>query len=195
VSARLFVVSGPSGVGKGTVIRALRERMPAIALATSATTRPIRAGERHGREYYFLSPEEFERAREQGAFLEHVEFAGHRYGTLRSEVERRLESGESVVLEIDVEGAREVKRMRPDAVLVFIAPPTVTELETRLRHRETNSPEEIRARLAIARAELGAAREFDYRITNDHVSRAAEELERTIRATLGRDGTAHEESP
>jgi guanylate kinase len=195
VAARLFVISGPSGVGKGTVIRAVRERLPWLALATSATTRPIRPGERDGREYYFLSPQAFEEAVGKGEFLEHVDYAGHRYGTLRREVERRLRSGESVVLEIDVEGAREVKRLLPHAVLVFIAPPTVADLETRLRHRETNSPAEIETRLAIACAELGAARHFDHRITNDDVSRAAEELERTIRSAVERRAAVDEENP
>ncbi len=181
---RLFVISGPSGVGKGTLIARAREAVPDLALATSATTRPMRPGEVDGREYHFLTPEQFQRRVGEGAFLEHVEFAGHRYGTLRSEVDRRLAGGSSVILEIDVPGAREVARQLPDAVLVFIAPPDVTDLERRLTARGTNSPEDIANRLRIARAELEARDDFAHVIVNDDVDRAAEELTRLIRSVL-----------
>jgi guanylate kinase len=184
VSGRLFVVSGPSGVGKGTLIARARERLPNLQLATSATTRPMRPGEQQGREYHFLTAEEFERRVRQGAFLEHVEFAGHRYGTLRSEVERRLEGGANVVLEIDVPGARAIERQLPESVLVFIAPPDIADLEARLTARGTNSAQDIEARLRIARAELGAMNEFRHVIVNDDVERAADELTRMIRAAL-----------
>jgi guanylate kinase len=183
VSARLFVVSGPSGVGKGTVIRRVRDALP-LAVATSATTRPRRSGEVDGREYHFLSPAEFERRVGAGDFLEHVRYAGNRYGTLRSEVDRRLANGESVVLEIDVVGAREIKRRMPDAVLVFVAPPTVADLELRLRGRDTDPPAEIERRLEIARREMDAQPQFDHTIVNDDVERAARELERTMRKAL-----------
>jgi guanylate kinase len=181
---RLFVISGPSGVGKGTLIRLARERVPDLELATSATTRPMRPGEVDGREYHFLTPEQFEQRVREGAFLEHVEFAGHRYGTLRSEVDRRLARGASVMLEIDVPGAREVERQLPDAVLVFIAPPDVTDLERRLTARGTNSPEDIANRLRIARAELEARDDFAHVIVNDDVERAAEELVTLIQSAL-----------
>ena len=183
MSARLFVVSGPSGVGKGTLIRRVRGALP-LAVATSATTRARRAGEVDGREYHFLSPEEFERRVTGGEFLEHVRYAGNRYGTLRSEVDRRLANGESVVLEIDVVGAREIKRRMPDAVLVFVAPPTVADLELRLRGRDTDPPAEIERRLGIARQEMDAQPEFDHTIVNDDVERAAHELERTMRKAM-----------
>ncbi len=175
-AGRLFVISGPSGVGKGTLIAAARDRVPGLELATSATTRPMRPGEVDGREYHFLTPEAFEQRVGEGAFLEHVEFAGYRYGTLRSEVDRRLANGSSVILEIDVPGAREVARQLPDAVLVFIAPPDVRDLERRLTARGTNSPEDIANRLRIARDELDARQDFAHVIVNDDVERAAAEL-------------------
>jgi len=184
VSGRLFVVSGPSGVGKGTLIARAREAVPGFDLATSATTREMRPTEQQGREYHFLAPEEFERLVEQGAFLEHVEFAGHRYGTLRSEVERRLADGRNVILEIDVPGAREVERQLPDSVLVFIAPPDMDDLERRLVARGTNSAEDIHNRLRIARAEMEAKGAFEHVIVNDDVDEAAGQLIELIRAAL-----------
>ncbi len=184
MSARLFVVSGPSGVGKGTLIRRVRDVLPTLVVATSATTRPRRPGERDGREYHFLSAGEFDRRVAAGEFLEHVRYAGNRYGTLHSEVDRRLADGESVVLEIDVVGAREIKRRVPDAVLVFVAPPTVAELEQRLRGRDTDPPAEIARRLAIAREEMSVQPEFDHTIVNDDVERAAGELESVMRTAM-----------
>ncbi|MGN6379073.1 MAG: guanylate kinase [Gaiellales bacterium] len=184
MSARLFVVSGPSGVGKGTLIARVREQMPELAVATSATTRHRRPDEAEGREYYFLAPEEFDRRAAGGEFLEHVSYAGNRYGTLRSEVDRRLANGESVVLEIEVVGAREIKRSVPGVVLVFVAPPTIADLEHRLRGRATDPPAEIERRIAIARGEMDAQPEFDYTITNDDVDRAAGELAELMRAAI-----------
>jgi guanylate kinase len=189
VTPRLFVISGPSGVGKGTLIERVRARFPELDVATSATTRGRREGEVDGREYHFLEPAEFERLVGEGAFLEHVDFAGHRYGTLRSEVDRRLAGGSSVVLEIDVPGAREVSRRVPDAVLVFIAPPDPDVLRERLAGRAANTSEEIDTRLAIAERELAAAMEFEHVIVNDSVDRAAEELARLIETAL------HQEAP
>lgn len=184
MSGRLFVVSGPSGVGKGTLIARARAEVPRLELATSATTRPKRPSEQQGREYHFLTPDEFQRRLQAGEFLEHVEFAGHRYGTLRSEVERRLADGSNVILEIDVPGAREIERQLPDSVLVFIAPPDVEDLEQRLIGRGTNSPQDIATRLRIARSELEAETDFRYVIVNDDVERAATQLTELIRAAL-----------
>jgi guanylate kinase len=184
VSGRLFVVSGPSGVGKGTLIACARESVPGLDVATSATTRPMRPGEQQGREYHFLSVEEFQRLVGEGAFLEQVEYAGHRYGTLRGEVERRLADGRSVILEIDVPGAREVKRQMPDSVLVFIAPPDMEDLERRLVARGANSAQDIQERLRIARAEMEAIDAFDQVIVNDDVDDAADRLTTLIREAL-----------
>jgi guanylate kinase len=187
VAGRLFVVSGPSGVGKGTLIALARERLPEIELATSATTRPRRPGEEDGREYHFLTRGEFERRVTGGEFLEHVEFAGHRYGTLRSEVDRRLAAGSSVVLEIDVPGAREIKRQLPDSVLVFITPPDIGDLERRLVARGANTSGEIADRLRIARAEIEASNDFQHVIVNDDRDRAAVELTELIRTALSEE--------
>lgn len=184
MSGRLFVVAGPSGVGKGTLISRARALAPQVELATSATTRPPREDERDGREYHFLSPAEFDRRVEAGDFLEHVSYAGNRYGTLRDEVERRLAEGGSVVLEIEVAGAREIRRQMPDAVLVFVAPPTMADLEARLRGRRQNTETEVRDRLRIASEELLAQPEFDHVITNDDVDRAAADLAALMRSAM-----------
>jgi guanylate kinase len=184
MSGRLFVISGPSGVGKGTLIALARERLPLLELATSATTRPRRPGEQDGREYRFLTPEQFEQGVRDGSFLEHVEFAGHWYGTLRSEVDRRLANGSSVVLEIDVPGAREIERQVPDAVLVFIAPPDMGDLESRLIARGANTAGEIADRLRIANDEIRAREAFQHVIVNDDLDRAASQLTELIRSAL-----------
>ena len=189
MSARLFVVAGPSGVGKGTVIRHALAGLPGTGVATSATTRPRRPDERDGREYHFLTPDEFDRRAAAGEFLEHVTYAGNRYGTLRSEVDRRLLSGESVVLEIEVVGAREIKRRMPDAVLVFVLPPAMDDLEKRLASRNTDPPEVIARRLEIARKEMTQKHLFDHTIVNDRAERAASEL-----ADLIRNETAEEKT-
>jgi guanylate kinase len=186
VTGRLIVVSGPSGVGKGTVIAETLRRVRGLEVATSATTRARRPHEVDGREYHFLSEPEFVRRVEEGDFLEHVSYAGNRYGTLRSEVERRLQAGRDVVLEIEVVGARAVKLQMPEAVLVFIAPPEVSDLETRLRGRGTDTDDEIEGRLAIARREMEAQAEFDHVIVNDDAERAAAELAALV-------GSVHED--
>jgi guanylate kinase len=183
-SAKVFVITGPSGVGKGTLIRILRDRVPELALSTSATTRPPREGEEEGRDYHFLSRDEFARRADANEFLEHAAYSGNRYGTLRSEVERRLASGESVVLEIEVQGARQVRAAMPEAVLVFIAPPDPAALRERLEERGTDDPEAIDERLRTAQIELDAQQEFQHQIVNDDLMRAADELEQIARAEL-----------
>jgi guanylate kinase len=184
VSGRLFVVAGPSGVGKGTLIARARQLVPGVTVATSATTRPRRPAERDGHEYHFLSDEEFERRAQAGEFLEHVSYAGNRYGTLRSEAEQRLRDGGSVVLEIEVAGAREIKRLMPSAVLVFVAPPTVADLEARLEGRRHNTETEVRDRLRIAAEEMKAIPEFDHVIVNDDADRAAADLADLMRKAM-----------
>jgi guanylate kinase len=170
-TGRVLVITGPSGVGKGTLIRELCRQFPDLRLSVSATTRPPRSGERDGRDYHFLDPEEFERRVRAGDFLEHAEYAGNRYGTLRSEVERG-----PVVLEIEVQGARQVRDALPSAAQVFIAPPSLPVLRERLVGRGTDSPEGIQARLARAEEELAAQGEFGHVVVNDDLPRASAEL-------------------
>jgi guanylate kinase len=182
--AKVFVITGPSGVGKGTLIQDLLERVDGLELSVSATTRPPRSGEVDGRDYYFLDPEEFDRRVREGAFLEHATYSGNRYGTLRSEVEGKLAAGKGVVLEIEVQGARQVRETMPEAVQVFVAPPDPSDLERRLRGRGTDSEEAIEARLRTAERELEARREFPHVVVNDEIERAAGELERLVRSEL-----------
>jgi guanylate kinase len=160
-------------VGKGTLIKGLMERVPGLELSVSATTRPPRPGEADGREYHFLSPEEFEERVRRGDFVEHAVYAGSRYGTLRSELER---PARGIVLEIDLQGARQVRESLPEAVQVFIAPPSPEALRERLERRGSDSPEQIRDRLAVAADELAAQREFSHVVVNDDLERALEEL-------------------
>ncbi|MGH3024241.1 MAG: guanylate kinase [Gaiellaceae bacterium] len=182
---KLFVVTGPSGAGKGTLIRRLVERRDDLAVAVSATTRPRRPGEEDGREYHFLSEEEFVRRIGAGDFLEHVSYvSGHRYGTLRQEVGRITASGRSCVLELETQGAKEVKSAEPQAVTIFVDAPGFDELERRLRERATESTGEIGERLALARRQAEEAGDFDHVVTNDDVDRAMGEIERIIDRSL-----------
>jgi len=152
------------------------ERLDRVSVATSATTRAMRAGETDGVEYRFLTREDFAAGIDRGGFLEHAEYAGNLYGTLRSEVARRLSDGDSVILEIELNGARMVRASAPDALAVFIAPPSFEELESRLRGRGTDAAEDIDRRLSVARTELAAREEFDVVIVNDDVERATKTL-------------------
>jgi guanylate kinase len=185
VRPRLFVVTGPSGAGKGTLIRALVGRRPDLAVAVSATTRERRPGEADGREYTFLTDEEFQRRVEAGEFLEHVTYvSGHRYGTLRDEVERIAGEGRSPILELETQGAKEVQATAPDAVTIFVQAPSFGELERRLRERDTESAGEIGERLALARRQAEEADDFDHVVTNDDVERAVGELEEIVDAAI-----------
>jgi guanylate kinase len=172
----VFVITGPSGVGKGTLIRLLRERVPELALSVSATTRAPRPGEEDGVDYHFLSDEEFARRVDAGDFVEWAEYSGRRYGTLRSELQRHLDAGNPVVLEIEVQGARQVREAMPEAVQIFIEPPDSEALKDRLVGRGTDDPEAIERRLAVAREELAAAGEFQYRVCNDRLDEAVARL-------------------
>jgi guanylate kinase len=183
--SKVFVITGPSGVGKGTLISRLLERVPNLTLSVSATTREPREGEEDGRDYHFLSPEEFEARMEADDFLEFATYSGNRYGTLRSEVQRCVDAGHSVVLEIEVQGAQQVRAAMPESVQIFIAPPDPGHLRSRLEGRGTDSAEAIDTRLETAEQELAVQGDFDHRIVNDDLAHAAGELEEIVRAEAG----------
>jgi len=182
--ANVFVITGPSGVGKGTLIRSLRERLPELALSVSATTRPPRPGEVHGVDYHFLSEADFQRRVDAGEFVEHATYSGRRYGTLRSELEKRTSEGRPVVLEIEVQGARQVREAMPEALQVFIAPPSTEALRARLVGRGTDDPEQVEARLRTAERELEAQHEFGHVVVNDRLEDAVDELTRIVQEAL-----------
>jgi guanylate kinase len=182
--ARVFVITGPSGVGKGTLIRGLLERRPELELSVSATTRGPRAGEQDGVDYHFLSDDQFERYVGDGAFVEHADYAGRRYGTLRHELESRLNAGVPLVLEIEVQGARQVRQALPEAVQVFIAPPSDAALRERLVGRGTDEPDVVERRLEVARGELAAQSEFGYVVVNDDLQQALDELQQIVEREL-----------
>jgi guanylate kinase len=184
--ARVFVITGPSGVGKGTLIRTLRERMPELELSVSATTRAPRPGEEDGIDYHFLTDADFERRVDAGEFVEHAAYSGRRYGTLRAELDRRLRAGHPVVLEIEVQGARQVRKTLPEAVQIFIAPPSREALRTRLVGRGTDDAEQVEERLRTADRELEARDEFAHVVVNDRLDDAVEELVGVVRGALAR---------
>lgn len=177
---RLFVVSGPAGVGKGTLVTRVRAKRPSLGLPVSATTRNPRPGEVDGVSYHFISDEEFSARVERGEFLEWAQVHDHRYGTLKSEVDACLERGESVILEIDVQGGNNVRRAYPDVVRIFVEPPSWDVLVARLRGRGTESEESLKIRLNTARGELELAPTYDVRIVNDDLDEATAELEHTL---------------
>jgi guanylate kinase len=178
----LFVVAAPSGAGKSTLVNALLEREPAIALSVSHTTRPPRPGEEYGRHYYFVERAEFEREIGEGIFLEHAEVHGNLYGTSRTTVQELLAQGRDVLLEIDWQGAGQIRASQPDCVSVFILPPSRVELERRLRGRGSDAPEVIERRLRNSRGEIAHAHEFDYIIVNDRFEDALADLQAIVRA-------------
>jgi guanylate kinase len=181
-----LVIAAPSGAGKTSLARALVERWPDVVFSLSATTRPPRPGEQQGRDYEFVDDAGFDRLQANGELLESAVVHGRRYGTLRRGVDAALAAGDTVVLDIDVQGARLVRSVLPDAVLVFVLPPSVPEMQRRLDGRNSESPEEVATRMRTARDELDAVREFDYVIVNDDFELAMRRLESIVSAERGR---------
>ena len=173
----LFVISGSSGVGKGTVINEFLRRHPEFKLSISCTTRNIREGEIDGVNYFFLSKEEFKNCIDNNEFLEWAEFSGNCYGTKKEFVKKCLSKGENLILEIDTKGALNVKKIMPEATLIFIAPPSFEELEARLRGRHTETEEAIQKRLASIKSEIENSKHYDYVVINDTVENAVQKIE------------------
>lgn len=182
IAGTLFVVAAPSGAGKSTLVNALLEKEPAISLSISHTTRPPRVGEQYGRHYYFVERQAFEREVAEGVFLEHAEVHGNLYGTSRTTVDGLLGQSRDVLLEIDWQGARQIRRSKPDCVSVFILPPSRPELERRLRGRGSDSAEVIERRLHNSREEIAHAHEFDYIVVNDRFEDALSDLQAIVQA-------------
>ena len=176
MKGKLFIISGSSGVGKGTVIKELLKHAGNLSLSVSSTTRKPREGEVHGKNYYFLSKDEFENAIKNDEFLEWAEFSSNKYGTSKKTVEEQLDKGQNVLLEIEVQGAMQVKKKIPEAVLIFILPPSRDELEKRLRGRGTESEEAISKRLNTIEFEMKESENYDYKVVNDTVERAVGEI-------------------
>lgn len=173
---KTFIICGPSGVGKGTVVARLLASDPTLYFSVSATTRPPRPGEVDGKHYHFLTREQFQSWIDQDAFLEHAEFVGNLYGTPMLYVDKAMDQGRDVILDIEIQGAEQVHRRRPEAIRIYVAPPSWAELERRLIGRGTEDMEKVRRRLERGKQEFAAAREFDYFVINDTVDRAVEEL-------------------
>lgn len=189
---KMFIVSGPSGVGKGTVIKALLELRKDVCMSVSATTRPPRPGEMDGVQYYFLDRETFQDWVARDEFLEHMEYVGNCYGTPKRYVDTAMEKGQNVLLEIDVQGALEIAVKRPETVLIFILPPSWEELERRLVLRGTDSLEKIQKRLQRAKEEFRAAQAYQYFVVNDTVEEAVRELDAIMTAEHCRPGARME---
>ncbi len=179
--SKLFVISGSSGVGKGTVLKEFLKRNPEYKLSVSCTTRQPREGEIHGKNYFFLTKEEFKSCIERGEFLEWAEFSGNMYGTQRPYIEEKLAQGKKLILELDTIGALNVKKIMPEATLIFILPPSFEELESRLRGRHTETEEAIQKRLQTVKSEMENSKHFDYEVVNDSIENAVHKLEEIMK--------------
>ena len=179
-AGKLIVITGPSGVGKGTIVRSLLQRNPELSLSISSTTRQPRPGEVEGQDYYFTTKEQFKSAIAEGEFLEWAEYAGNYYGTPKTKVQELLDQGELVLLEIELLGARAVTNIFPNARKIFVLPPSLEELEARLRERGKDSDEAIAKRLARAKIEIAASNEFPIQIVNQDLEKAIAEVEQAI---------------
>ena len=176
MKGRLFIISGSSGVGKGTLIKEFLSKADNVYLSVSSTTRKPREGEVHGENYFFVSREDFQKSIDNGDFLEWAEFSGNRYGTDKNRVCEMLEKGKNVLLEIEVQGAKQVKQKMPEAILIFILPPSKEELEKRLRGRGTETEEAIQKRLQVIEFETKESEQYDYKVVNDTIDRAVSEI-------------------
>ena len=179
---KTFIICGPSGVGKGTVVARLLASDPTLYFSVSATTRAPRPGEQDGKHYHFLTMEQFEQWIAEDQFLEHAQFVGNRYGTPQLYVDKAMEQGRDVLLDIEIQGAEQVHRKRPDAVRIYVAPPSWAELERRLIGRGTEDMERVRSRLERGKVEFAAAKDFDYFVINDTVDHAVSEIQAIMTA-------------
>jgi len=186
-TGHLFIISGCSGVGKGTIIKQFLEKNPDVKLSVSSTTRKPRVGEKDGVNYFFVSKDEFVKSVKNDEFLEYAEFSGNMYGTKKDYVEQNLKAGSDVILEIEVQGANQVKKKIPESVSVFIMPPSVEELELRLRGRHTEDEESIQRRLKEAKREMTAGADFDYKVINDNLLDAINSLQQIFDAERGKN--------
>ena len=182
MKGNLYIVAGCSGVGKGTLLKLFLERNPQLKLSVSCTTRNPREGEVHGKNYFFISVEEFKKNIENNEFLEWAEFSGNYYGTQKQYIENKLNMGLNVILEIEVQGAKQVKEKMPEAISIFIMPPSIEALEARLRGRHTESEEAIQRRLSNANREIEAGKNFDYKVINDNLEDALNNLQKIFDA-------------
>ena len=182
MKGNLYIVAGCSGVGKGTLLKLFLERNPQLKLSVSCTTRNPREGEVHGKNYFFISVEEFKKNIKNNEFLEWAEFSGNYYGTQKQYIENKLNMGLNVILEIEVQGAKQVKEKMPEAISIFIMPPSIEALEARLRGRHTESEEAIQRRLSNANREIEAGKNFDYKVINDNLEDALNNLQKIFDA-------------
>ena len=190
---KTFIIAGPSGVGKGTIIKKLFESRDNLYFSVSATTRPPRPGEVDGVDYHFITREQFVEWINRNAFLEHAEFVGNLYGTPKKYVDEAMERGQDVILDIEVQGAEQVHRQRPEVVRIFIAPPSWAELERRLTTRGTEDPEKVQKRLSRSREEFLLARYYDYLVINNDLEKAVEEIRAIMAAEHCRAGERYDE--